>query len=157
MIFLGLGTNMGDRVANMEQAYQLLEEQNVKIIRASQLYESPAWGITEQAAFLNNVCEVSFEGSAHELLTICLHTETQMGRKRIQKWGPRLIDIDVLEFNRLQMDTPDLLLPHPYYPKRDFVLVPFAELSPNWKPTGLELSVQELITPGHQIYPYTLD
>lgn len=132
MIFLGVGTNMGDKQKNIADAYQLLEDQQVKILRSSSIYRSEAWGIKDQDFFLNSVIEVEFHDEPSALLKVCLQVENHMGRKRIQKWGPRLIDLDIIDFHRQVWDTKDLKLPHPYYTKRSFVLVPLAELEPDW-------------------------
>jgi len=143
MIFLGLGSNVGDKTTNIDHALSLLSKQGIQIIRCSSYYLTPPWGITDQDEFINIVCEVKYEGNALDLLTICLGTEINMGRERILKWGPRLIDIDILEFHRQQINTPDLKVPHPYYMERDFVLVPLAELEPEWIPTGRLRSLKE--------------
>ncbi len=142
MIFLGLGANIGDKKENIERALNLLTKNEIRVLRTSSFYSTPPWGIKEQDEFINIVCEVAFEGGAEELLGNCLQVEQEMGRERIVKWGPRLIDIDILEFQRLQINTQRLTLPHPLYTDRDFVLVPFAELEPQWIPTGKEKDIQ---------------
>lgn len=145
MIFLGIGSNQGDKASHLHAALAHLQGCGVEIRRCSRFYHTAPWGGVEQAAFLNAVCEVSFAGSASELLDHCLAIEIEMGRVRQQKWGPRLIDLDVLEFHREQWDTERLKLPHPYYPQRDFVLEPLAELEPDWVPTGYQQTVTELL------------
>ena len=85
MIFLGVGTNLGDKKKNILRAYELLEEKGVKILRKSSFYQSAAWGIRDQSSFLNSVIEVAFEQSAEKLLEICLAVENEMGRKRLIK------------------------------------------------------------------------
>ena len=133
MIFLGVGTNLGNKHENIASAYVSLEEQGVKVLRKSSIYRSEAWGIKEQDSFLNSVIEVEFEGKPLALLKICLEVENLMGRKRMRKWGPRLIDLDIIDFNHQVWDTRELKLPHPFYTQRNFVLTPLAELEPNWK------------------------
>ena len=145
MIFLGLGTNMGDREANIARALGELALSGIAIKRCAALIETPAWGIEDQPAFLNTVVEVGFGGSAQELLPIILEVERKMGRIREQKWGPRLIDIDIIEFNGQLIDEPGLQVPHPWYTKRRFVLEPLAELQPDWVPTGMEETVTEIL------------
>lgn len=83
------------------------------------------------------VCEVGFEGAPHELLDLVLEIEMELGRERLFKWGPRLIDIDLVEFQSKIVQDERLTLPHPYYLQRDFVLIPLAELEPDWHPTGM--------------------
>ena len=117
-------------------ALDLLKLYQVHILRVSSYYISEPWGVRSQDDFINAVAEVSFDGTASELLSIVLEVEKHMGRIRRVKWGPRLIDIDILEFKREIHKVPDLSIPHPFYPMRNFVLIPFAELEPDWIPTG---------------------
>ncbi|MEZ4686717.1 MAG: 2-amino-4-hydroxy-6-hydroxymethyldihydropteridine diphosphokinase [Bacteroidia bacterium] len=145
MIFLGLGTNMGNREANIARALGELALSGIGILRCASVIETPAWGMEDQPAFLNTVAEVSFGGSARELLNTLLSVEEKMGRIREEKWGPRLIDLDIIEFNRQQIDEPGLQLPHPWYTQRRFVLEPLAQLEPGWVPAGMEVTVSELL------------
>lgn len=133
MIFLSLGSNLGDKKANLEKALELLALAGVKIARISSFYETAPWGNPNQDDFVNIVVEVIFEGSATELLEIALATEQKMGRIRLEKWGPRRIDIDIIDFHRQQIQTDTLTLPHPYYKERDFVMIPLKELEPDWR------------------------
>lgn len=133
MIFIGLGSNIGDKKANIETALQLLAAKKVAILRVAAMYENAAWGVLNQDDFVNTVAEVAFEGSAEELLRILLETEIEMGRVRIQKWGPRLIDIDIIDFHRQVIENKFITIPHPYYTQRDFVMIPLKELEPNWE------------------------
>ncbi|MEO0897052.1 MAG: 2-amino-4-hydroxy-6-hydroxymethyldihydropteridine diphosphokinase [Bacteroidota bacterium] len=136
MIFIGLGSNLGNRTQNITDSLVMLQNRGVGIIRTSSLYESKAWGETDQGDFLNAVAELSFEGNSKELLYILQGIEEDMGRVRTKKWGPRIIDLDILEFKRETMQTKVLMLPHPLYTHRGFVLYPFMELEPNWIPTS---------------------
>lgn len=145
MIFLGLGTNIGNKSANITQALSLLSQYGVEPIRVSSLYHTPPWGILAQEAFINAVCEVRFSGSPQELLEIVLKIEALMGRVREIKWGPRIIDIDIIEFHSKQIDLPHLKIPHPFYIQRAFVLVPLAELAPNWTPTSQKKNIKQLL------------
>ncbi|MDW3647830.1 MAG: 2-amino-4-hydroxy-6-hydroxymethyldihydropteridine diphosphokinase [Bacteroidia bacterium] len=145
MIFLGVGTNLGDKKKNILQAYELLEEKEVKILRKSSFYKSAAWGIRDQNSFLNSVIEVSFEENAERLLEICLEVEKEMGRKRLFKWGPRLIDLDIISFHHEKHHSEKLILPHPFYTQRAFVLSPLAELEENWIDAESGQSIQELL------------
>lgn len=145
MIFIGLGSNEGEPANNILQSLAILAEKGVSVVRCSSLYRTEPWGIREQNAFVNAVAEVGFPGSASELLTILLSVEQEMGRVRRFKWGPRLIDLDILEFNGEVIDQDRLKVPHPFYPERDFVLVPLAELEPEWQPTGSDLLIRDLI------------
>ncbi|MEM6805501.1 MAG: 2-amino-4-hydroxy-6-hydroxymethyldihydropteridine diphosphokinase [Bacteroidota bacterium] len=145
MIFLGVGTNLGNKTQNILQAYGHLEKSGVKILRKSALYHSEAWGIKEQDSFINAVVEVDWEGSPEDLLAICLEVEKQMGRERLYKWGPRLIDIDIICFHDIFIRSRTLSLPHPYYTQRAFVLAPLVELEPEWIDKSSGKTIQDLL------------
>ncbi|MEO0469520.1 MAG: 2-amino-4-hydroxy-6-hydroxymethyldihydropteridine diphosphokinase [Bacteroidota bacterium] len=153
MIFIGLGSNQGDPVEHLVRAIRSMPEKGVIPIRLSSLYHTPAWGIKDQSDFANAVAEVSFEGSAEALLDILLEIEQDMGRTRIQKWGPRLIDLDILEFRRFQIQSERLQIPHPWYHRRAFVMVPLQELEPDWIPTAQHKSLTQLLSllPEHEL------
>ena len=137
MIFLGLGSNIGDKKQHIERALRMLSQRKVILKRCSSFYQTEPWGIEDQEEFVNIVCEVAFEGTANSLLELVLKIEIELGRERLYKWGPRLIDIDLIEFHGVLMQTEHLTLPHPYYLQRDFVLIPLTELEPDWRPTGM--------------------
>ncbi|MFK7973126.1 MAG: 2-amino-4-hydroxy-6-hydroxymethyldihydropteridine diphosphokinase [Bacteroidia bacterium] len=145
MIFLGLGSNKGNRHAQIARALGELSLAGVHVLRCASLIETPPWGNEDQPAFINTVVEVAYDGSAQELLTIVLSIETNMGRIREEKWGPRVIDIDILEFRRHIIDEPGLQIPHPWYTSRAFVLRSMVELEPYWVPTGGDESVSGLL------------
>lgn len=133
MIFLSFGSNLGDKTANIDTALGLLHLHGVGVVRVSSYYGTAPWGYTQQDDFVNAVAEVKFGGTPQELLDIALRIEHKMGRVRIQKWGPRIIDIDIVDFHRQHVHTDSLNLPHPYYHERDFVLLPLRELEPDWE------------------------
>lgn len=144
IIFLGLGSNLGNRAENLLTAQRLIEEQVGKIRSKSSIYETAAWGITEQDAFLNQVIEVETSFSPSAVLHLVLKIEKDMGRIRALKWGERSIDIDVLYYNDEVISTENLAIPHPFIQERKFVLVPLCEISqdfihPKLKQTNLEL------------------
>ncbi len=128
-IYLLLGTNLGDRVKNLADARNLVMEQGIEIKAMSSVYETAAWGIEDQPGFLNQVLEVTTSLAPEVLLKTILATELEMGRIRIQKWGERLIDIDILYYRNEVLNTPDLKVPHPEIPNRRFTLVPLVELA----------------------------
>ncbi len=146
MIYLGIGSNLGNRRETMMEAIRLLLINGCVLHRSSGLYQTPAWGGAAQGEFLNAVLEVSFRSTAPALLDLLLEIEDQLGRVRIEKWGNRVIDLDILEFNREHWDHPRLQLPHPGYPTRSFVLQPFADLNPDFIPTGSVHSVTQLLS-----------
>jgi 2-amino-4-hydroxy-6-hydroxymethyldihydropteridine diphosphokinase len=132
MIFLGLGSNLGDKRASLDTALAMLHLRGVRVLRVSPYLETAPWGVTDQDWFVNAVAEVTFSGSPEELLAICQAVELQLGRERLLKWGPRTIDIDLIEFNGEIRVSATLTLPHPLYRERDFVMLPLRQLEPDW-------------------------
>lgn len=129
---IGIGTNIGDRYTNIEYAVSALDlVPGVSVIRKSSVYETEPWGYTQQNGFYNNVIEVETEKSPQALLGVCLGIEAGMGRIREFRYGPRIIDLDLLFYEGAVSDTEELKLPHPLIGERDFVLVPLAELFPD--------------------------
>jgi 2-amino-4-hydroxy-6-hydroxymethyldihydropteridine diphosphokinase len=126
--YVGLGSNLGDRLENLLRAVRLLEERDVAVRRSSRVYETEPVGGPEQPDYLNAVVEVEAKGSARDLLETCLRIEDEMGRVREERWGPRVIDLDVLTFGEEEIDEPDLQVPHPRMHERGFVLIPLLEL-----------------------------
>lgn len=139
MIFIGLGSNMGNKEKNIHEALVRLQTYNVKILKTSSLIVTAPWGNLNQEDFVNAVAEVAFDGTPLQLLDACLEVEKQMGRIREEKWGPRIIDLDIIEFHRFQIQSERLILPHPFYTQRAFVLEPLRELYPDWQPTMVDL------------------
>ena len=129
--YLGLGTNMGDRIGYISKACEILNENShIFSIRKSNLYETKAWGYTDQADFLNMCLEIETDLDPYGLLKICQEVEIKLNRKRIIRWGPRTIDVDILFFNDIILESNDLLIPHPRIKERAFVLIPLIELNP---------------------------
>jgi 2-amino-4-hydroxy-6-hydroxymethyldihydropteridine diphosphokinase len=127
-LYLLLGTNLGDRVANLDNARTAIQKEIGHIRSASRLYASKAWGITNQPDFLNQVVVLSATGKAVQLLTKIIRIEDQLGRIRTDKWGPRLIDIDILFYGDEIISTTELIVPHPHLEQRMFTLKPLAEV-----------------------------
>ncbi len=126
---LGLGTNIGDRYKNIEDALECLTlVPGIELLRTSSVYETAPWGYTEQRSFYNSVVEIETTLTPNALLGVCLGIEAGMGRIREFKNGPRIIDIDVLVCEGVISDTDELKLPHPRIGERAFVLVPLKEL-----------------------------
>ena len=145
MIYLGFGSNIGDRRKNFQTAVKFLSAKGVIFHAFSHLYTTPPWGILEQEVFLNGVAEVSYPaGNPENLMRLILETEQEMGRIRKVKWGPRLVDIDILDYDEVIWQTALLTLPHPWLHRRSFVLKPLSDLKPNWKPPGKERTVSPL-------------
>ncbi|TKC13920.1 2-amino-4-hydroxy-6-hydroxymethyldihydropteridine diphosphokinase [Robertmurraya kyonggiensis] len=132
--FLAIGTNIGDRYQNIDDCLTLLHEHpHIELVRASSIYETDPVGYTEQDPFLNMVIEVKTALAPSELLDSCLEIEHSLGRKRIIRWGPRVIDLDILLYNQENIETDKLFVPHPRMQERAFVLIPLLEISPNEK------------------------
>jgi 2-amino-4-hydroxy-6-hydroxymethyldihydropteridine diphosphokinase len=127
-----LGSNLGDRQQNFEQARKLISSQAGNITRQSAVYQTLAWGNTDQPAYLNQVLEIQTELSPQMLLQKINEIEKEMGRERRVRWESRLIDIDILYFNSLVIETESLTIPHPQIAFRRFTLVPLAEIAPDY-------------------------
>lgn len=126
---IGFGTNIGDRAANIADAYAALEKvPGIHILRKSSVYETEPWGFKDQAAFYNSVAEVETNLPPHMLLGACLGIEAGLGRVRLFKNGPRIIDLDLLVYEDTEICDDVLTVPHPRIGERAFVLVPLSEL-----------------------------
>lgn len=129
-IYLALGTNLGSRSLNLVRACAALKK-FVTVSRVSHIYETPPWGITDQPAFLNQVLEVTSDLPPQELLTTIKQIEVDLGRVPSERYGPRLIDIDILLYGSRVVNSESLVIPHPRMVERAFVLVPLNELIPD--------------------------
>lgn len=129
--YLLLGGNLGNREANLKKAIELLNDKIGKVIAISSLYETAAWGKTDQPAFLNQAIALQTNLGALEVLDLALSIEQELGRVRKDKWGERLIDIDLILFGDQIINIPDKLqVPHPHMQSRKFVMEPMAEIAP---------------------------
>ena len=144
-IYLLLGSNIGDSQLQLSVAIKHIEQKIGATIRQSKLYSTAAWGNTRQPDFLNQVIVVKTALTPIETMQTILVIEKEMGRVRTLKNAPRIIDIDILFFNKMVMDEPMLTLPHPEIQNRRFVLIPLNELTPNLNHPVLGLSVHELL------------
>ncbi|MDD4601964.1 2-amino-4-hydroxy-6-hydroxymethyldihydropteridine pyrophosphokinase [bioreactor metagenome] len=145
MIVLGLGSNIGDREVNISTAIKMLKETNrITVLKTSALYRSEPVGVKEQPEFLNAVLCIETSLTPYELLTVCNDVEHRMGRIRARKWGPRNIDIDILMYNDVVLNSAALNLPHPRLHERNFVLVPLLDVMGSL-PIYKGLNTEELI------------
>jgi len=142
--YLGLGTNLGDRKENLSKAIEAISLK-MSISKQSSLYETTAWGYTDQPDFLNQVIQVETELSPLRLLNFLKKTELKLGRVENFRYGPRLIDIDILFYDDLVITTSRLQIPHPMLPERAFVLVPLNEIAPGYIHPVLKKTVAELL------------
>lgn len=144
-IFLGLGSNLGDRSANLGNAVERLQTGGVQIVRTSACYETePVGGPPGQGKYLNAAIEVRSSSEPRELLDLCKEIERQICRQPTVRWGPRLIDIDILLWGDRVIDEPDLRVPHPEMANRAFVLVPLDEIAQEVYNTACGCTVHEL-------------
>ena len=145
--YIGFGSNVGDRVATVQQAlFRLRRTEGFRVRKVSSFYETEPVGITTQGLFLNGVIEGETFLSPRALLTILERFEREIGRIRRERWGPREIDLDLLFYGDLILEEPSLVIPHPRLHERDFVLIPLAELCPTLIHPKLKKSVVELLT-----------
>lgn len=143
-IFLGLGTNVNPKEAYLLEAKAYIEEEVGPVIRVSSLYETAAWGKTDQSDFMNQVIEVQSQLSPIALLDTVLAIEKKMGRVRIEKWAERIIDIDLLLYGQEMIQEARLVVPHPFISVRNFVLAPLVEIAPDFIHPVAQLSIAEL-------------
>ena len=130
--YLGIGSNIGDMAAMLDRAVAgLAATPGIRVLQRSADYRTPPWGNTDQPWFLNGAVAVDTDLDPHGLLDACLSIEHELGRVREERWGPRIIDIDVLAYEGAAVDDARLVLPHRYVSERAFVLVPLAEIAPD--------------------------
>jgi 2-amino-4-hydroxy-6-hydroxymethyldihydropteridine diphosphokinase len=149
-VFLGLGSNVGDRLASLESALvKIAELPDCRLLRTSGFYETrPIGGPSGQANYLNAVCQIRARFSPPELLAATQRVERELGRRREEepeRWGPRRIDIDILLWGESVLDRPELVIPHPRLAERAFVLAPLAELAPDAMHPTTGLRMRELL------------
>lgn len=129
-IYLSIGSNMGNKKDYISKATQALNQRVGKVISVSKYYETAAWGNTAQEDFLNIALGLTSTLSPQEVLDVVLDIEKTMGRERAEKWAARTIDIDILLYDNLILNTETLTIPHPHLHERNFVLVPLMEIAP---------------------------
>lgn len=135
--YLGIGSNLGDKRRNIENALKLLKEhESIKIINTSSYYETEPVGYTEQDWFLNMVVEIDTCLNPYELLEYCNFIESNLKRKRIIRWGPRTIDVDILLYENFTSNDEKLIIPHPRMCERAFVMIPLYEIAKDIKING---------------------
>jgi len=130
--FIGMGSNLGDRRSFLEKASQEISSHpQVRVIRLSSLYETEPVGYLDQGWFLNQVMEIETTLTPEELLSFLQGIENKLGRKRLIRWGPRVIDLDILLYGNLTIESPQLIIPHPRMYERGFVMIPLQEIAPD--------------------------
>jgi len=145
-VFLGLGSNLGDRVETIRKAKEMVSSiPGVSVAVSSSLYVTEPVGISDQPMFINAVLEIETDLSPEELFFELKDIEAKLGRTETIRWGPRVIDIDILLFGDRIVEEEDLTIPHPEMAKRGFVLVPLCEIAPEIKHPRLKKKIKELV------------
>lgn len=142
-VYLSLGSNLGDRARNLQNAVTSLAPQVQTQIKSS-IYETEPWGYSDQPSFLNQVIKGDTSLEPFELLAFLKEIEVLLGRQETFRFGPRIIDLDILFYDDLILDTPTLTIPHPRIAERAFVLIPLAEIDPDLSHPGLKKTIREL-------------
>ena len=156
-IFLGLGSNIEDRLANLKHSVNLLKEaERLTVIKVSSIYETEPVGYTLQPYFLNMVVEIQYDKTPKELLKEVKSIEKTMGRETSFYCGPRVIDIDILYFSTMRYENGDLCIPHPEVRRRRFVIEPLCEIVPDFRCPVSQLAIRELyeLCPDRSIVKY---
>lgn len=144
-VYLLIGGNMGNRIEQLQRAVDLIGQRTGQVAGLSALYETAAWGKTDQPSFLNQALLLYTRLEPLPLLKALLSIELEMGRERLEKNGPRTIDIDIIFYNDAIIDEPGLVVPHPAMAQRRFVLAPLAELAPNLQHPQLKQTMRQLL------------
>ncbi|MBT3189097.1 MAG: 2-amino-4-hydroxy-6-hydroxymethyldihydropteridine diphosphokinase [Anaerolineae bacterium] len=142
--YIALGTNLGDRLANLRSAIESFAPE-LRVTRESTIYETPPWGFTDQPAFLNMVIEAETNLDPRALLVYLKKKEDELGRVKNFRNGPRLIDLDILFYDDLIMNEENLIIPHPRLHQRAFVLMPLADIAPELEHPLIEKTIIELL------------
>ncbi|HEP1844863.1 TPA: 2-amino-4-hydroxy-6-hydroxymethyldihydropteridine diphosphokinase [Streptococcus suis] len=146
LAYLSIGGNMGNRKAYLQAALDKLDSHpDCRLSLVSPIYETPAWGKTDQADFLNLACQVETDLSAQDFLALCQQIELDLDRVRIEKWGQRTIDLDIIFWDEEKIQDENLIVPHPYAHERAFVLLPLADIAADYRHPSIGQRVEELV------------
>lgn len=143
-VYIGIGSNLGDKRGNCRQAVELLRRRGVRVLKESSLHETKPWGGEGQPDFINMTVEAETDLPPQEFLFLVKSIEKEIGRKEGVRWGPRLVDLDILLYDGLVLEEPGLTIPHPLMHLRGFVLRPLAEIAPDVMHPVLRKSVREM-------------
>jgi 2-amino-4-hydroxy-6-hydroxymethyldihydropteridine diphosphokinase len=143
--YISLGSNMGDRIMFLQEARNYIQSDIGNILHESKIYETSAWGNTNQPKFLNQIIKIETKLSPKYLLENCLCIEKKLGRTRVKIWDQRTIDLDILFYDKQIIHHENLIIPHPYLHLRNFILVPMNEINPDFIHPVLELTISQLL------------
>ena len=146
IVHIGIGSNLGNREENCLKAIRFLSQNGIHVRKRSSMYETEPWGVKEQPGFINMTIEGETGLRPAELLEVLKKIEDEIGRTETYRWGPRVIDLDVLLYDNLVMHTPELTIPHPRMHEREFVLRPLAEIAPDKIHPVLKKTMRELLS-----------
>ena len=147
IVYLGIGSNLGDRSENIEKAKFQLKENNIRIISVSKYYETSSWPNPNYPKYLNIILKIECYHDPVDLLNICKKIEINLGRKKLKKNSPRVCDIDIIDFHGMKLNIKSKLnLPHKRMFRRNFVLIPLFEVEKNWKHPRKKLDIKTLIS-----------
>lgn len=144
-VYILLGTNMGDKQAQLQMALNVLSEGVCRLKNASSVYVTSPWGVTDQPEFLNQVIEIETTLAPTDLLKLTQQIEKAAGPPKAKKWGPRYLDVDILFYDDQIIDQPELQIPHPALHERDFTLIPLYEITPDLVHPRLQQTVGEML------------
>jgi len=142
--YISIGSNLGNREENCRKAIKLIEKNGIAVEKQSRMYETEPWGVKDQPKFINMAIEVETDKKPEELLVILKEIEKEVGRTETVKWGPRVIDLDILFYDDLILKTDHLEIPHPFLHERDFILKPLSEIAPDKRHPVTGKTVREM-------------